>query len=259
MNNIAMEVDNDNRIAIVYLNRPLSLNALTSDLCSELCITFRDLDKNSDVRAVVLTGNGRAFCAGADIKEMRSQESLTAHAFLSLVRDTFLAIENIGIPVIAAINGVAYGGGFELALACDLRIAVEEAKFSLPEIELGIMPTGGATQRLPRIVGMTKAKELIFTSKKIGAQEAMEIGMLNTVVTSDQLMAVSKKMAYEVASKAPFALRMAKASLANAWESSFLMGLNTEITYGSMLWDTKDKEEGMKAFIKRRNPGFRGD
>ena len=259
MNNIVLEFDSDKQIAIVYLNRPLALNALTSDLCIELNSTFRQLDKNPDVRAVVLTGNGRAFCAGADIKEMRSQESLTAHNFLSLVRDTFLAVENIGIPVIAAINGVAYGGGFELTLACDLRIAVEEAKFSLPEIELGIMPTGGATQRLPRIVGMTKAKELIYTSKKITALEAKEIGLLNSIVTADQLLTASKKMACEIATKAPFALRMAKASLANAWEANLLMGLNTEITYGAMLWDTKDKEEGMKAFIKKRNPGFKGN
>lgn len=252
-------LDVEERVAIISLHRPLALNALTTEMCKQLINVFSELERQTDIRVAILTGTGRAFCAGADIIEMLNQSASEAYQFLYLIKETFLAVENASIPVIAAVNGVALGGGFELALACDLRVAAEHSRFGLPEVTLGIMPTGGATQRLPRLVGMTRAKEFILTGEQVNAKEALQIGLINRLVPNGELIFETKKLARNISENSPSALKMAKASLKNAWESNLNVGLKAEIGYGVMLWNTKDKKEGMTAFIEKRKPKFNGE
>ena len=257
MGSVLLEIEE--QVAIVSLHRPLALNALTTELCKHLLEVFSELEKQRDVRAVILTGTGRAFCAGADIIEMHNLSTVEAFKFLSLIKDTFLAVENASCPVIAAVNGVAFGGGCELVLACDLRMAAENSQFGLPEVTLGIMPTGGATQRLPRLIGMPRAKELILTGKRVKAKDALQIGLINMVVPNDELMSKAKELAWSISDNSPLAVKMAKASLKSAWESNIHMGLKAEINCGVMLWNTKDQKEGMTAFMEKRKPRFVGD
>lgn len=251
-------VNFEGRIAIITLNRPIVLNALTSNLCRELIDVFISLDTNPEIRTVILTGAGRAFCSGADIEEMSTKSSIQAYQFLKLIRNTFLEIENYSFPVIAAVNGVALGGGCELALACDLRLAATNAKFAFPEMDLGIMPTGGGTQRLPRLIGMTRAKEMIFTGCDISAKQAFEIGLVNRVLENNQLLSEAIRIARIISEKSPMTLKLAKASLRTVWDAGLNVGLNFEIGHGSLLWSTDDQKEGMAAFVEKRKPEFKG-
>jgi len=252
-------VERDGRLGVITLNRPTALNALNEQMCLELEDALRTWARGGGVHTVVLTGSGdRAFAAGADIKEMEPRSAQSALDFLRKVHAALTALERFPYPVIAAVNGVAFGGGCEVALACDLRIAAEHARFGQQEINLGIIPGGGATQRLPRLIGLAQARELIYTGRAIGAAEAHRLGLVNRVVPADRLLAEARALAEEMLAKGPVALRAAKEATALAMNTPLQSGLEAEIQQCAMLWDTADQKEGMRAFVEKRNPVFRG-
>ena len=247
-------------IGIIFLNRPKQMNALSVDLVEELSGLLDEIAGDVEIGVVIITGNERVFCVGADIKEVSSVDSpVKAHSFFAKIRSLFDKIEDLEKPVIAAVAGFALGGGCELALACDLRIAAENAKFGLPEIKLGIIPGGGGTQRLLRIMGVTKAKELIYTGESIDAKEAFARGLVNKVVTVESLMDEAKKMASKVTRHPSFALKMAK----HAVNGGINMDIKSAIAYEArcleILFSTEDMNEGINAFIEKRKPNFLGD
>jgi enoyl-CoA hydratase len=208
-------------------------------------------------KVVILTGAGdRAFVAGTDITEMENLSSFEAREFASLARKAIDRVENLDRPVIAAINGFALGGGCELSMACDLRIASERAKLGQPEINLGIIPGSGGTQRLPRLVGSPKAKQLIFTGELVDARTALDIGLVDMVVPHDQLMDETKKLAFTIASKSRVALALAKSAIDRGLNMDLQTALNYEIECFAQCFATKDQKEGMKAFLEKREANF---
>ena len=250
--------DKEDGIGIVTINRPESLNALNGEVCTELYKIFQEIEDDQDVRVIILTGSGeRAFVAGADIAEMQPQSSLEISSFIDTGRKAFDRIYTLSKPVIAAINGFALGGGCELAMCCDLRIASENAKFGQPEINLGIIPGAGGTQRLARLVGMTRAKELIYTGDIIDADTAYAIGLVNKVVPHDSLMAEAKELAHKLLSKSSIALSLAKQAINNGADISLSSALDIEAQCFSRCFDTEDQKEGMKAFLEKRKPEFK--
>jgi enoyl-CoA hydratase/carnithine racemase len=253
-------VERDNKTAIITLNRPKRLNALSIQLKKELVRTFSELEKDDSVWAVILTGGPKAFCAGADIKE-RSKTSLSKNEFYNermKNHEFFKKIEKFEKPVIAAINGVAVGGGLELALVCDFRIASETARFGLPEVKIGAIPSGGGTQRLPRLIGIAKAKELLFTANIINAEEAESAGLVSAVVPVDKLMPSAMALAEKISNNAPLAVRMAKRSVNMGMEMDLNAALDCEAQCAAMLAESKDREEGFKAFLEKRKPEYKG-
>jgi enoyl-CoA hydratase/3-hydroxyacyl-CoA dehydrogenase len=255
----ALELEKEGRIAIVRISRPEALNALNTKVLNELRETFKQLDEDNSIGVVILTGEGRAFVAGADIAEMVDKTPLEARKFTQLGQQVLESIESSEKIVIAAVNGFALGGGCELALACDLVLASEKARFGFPEVGLGIHPGFGGTQRLPRLIGRNKAKELIFTGDIITAKEALEIGLVNKLVPSDTLLQEAKGLANKIASKAPIAIKLAKSAINKGLEISLEHGLAYELETASLAFSTKDKVEGMKAFLEKRKPEFRGE
>jgi len=250
--------DKENGIGIVTINRPGSLNALNGEVYTELYELFQEIEGDQDVRVVILTGNGeKAFVAGADIAEMQPQSSLEISSFIDKARKASDRIYTLSKPVIAAINGFALGGGCELAMCCDLRIASENAKFGQPEINLGIIPGAGGTQRLTRLVGMTKAKELIYTGDIIDANTALTIGLVNKVVPPDNLMAEAKELARKMLSKSSIALSLAKTAITSGANMNLSPGLDLEAQCFSLCFATEDQKEGMKAFMEKRKPEFK--
>jgi len=259
MNYDTIKVDVKDRIATVSLNRPDALNALNSKVLSELECAFYEVQKDNDVGIVILTGVGdKAFVAGADIKEMTGKSPMDMREFTVMGHRVMNLIENLDKVVIAAVNGYALGGGCELALACDIRIASEKAKMGVPEVNLGIFPGFGGTQRLPRLVGRGKACELIFTADMIDANEAHRIGLVNKVVTHDKLMEEAYALAKKILTKGPVAIRLAKSSINKGLDTTFCAGLAYEIEAVSLTFSTEDKTEGMKAFVEKRKPEFKG-
>jgi enoyl-CoA hydratase/3-hydroxyacyl-CoA dehydrogenase len=248
----------DDNIAIITMNRPEAMNALNSKVLSDLNDIVDSVQKDNDITAVIITGEGKAFVAGADIKEMMDKNPIEARKFTLLGQEVFRKIENMNKPVIAAVNGFALGGGCELALSCDIILASENAKFGLPEVGLGIHPGFGGTQRLPRLIGKAKAKELIFTGDTLDAKEAERIGLVNMVVASDKLPGAARSLAKKIASKAPIAIRLAKSAVNKGCEMDLDTGLLYEVESVSNTFSTKDSKEGMKAFTERRKPEFKG-
>lgn len=248
----------EDKIAIITMDRPEALNALNSKVLSDLNEICLQVEKDESVSAVIITGEGKAFVAGADIREMLGKNPIEAREFTQLGQAVFRKIENITKPVIAAVNGVALGGGCELALACDIIIASENAKLGFPEVGLGIHPGFGGTQRLPRLVGRARAKELIFTADILDAKEAEKIGLVNKVVPHDMLLEVVRSTANKIASQAPFAVRLAKSAINKGTEMDLDTGLAYEVESVSMAFSTKDSKEGLKAFTERRKPKFQG-
>ncbi len=249
-------------VATVTLNRPDSMNALNALMKQELLTLFaEELPVAEEVRAVVLTGAGtKAFCAGADIKERSASEPRPAE-FIAAQRRAhalFRAIEALAQPTIAAINGFAFGGGTELALACDLRIAAQSASLGLTEVNLGVIPAGGGTQRLARLVGAGRAKELIFTGERVAAARAAEIGLVNRVVPDADLAAAAATLAAQLAAKPPLALRFAKQAIDRGMQVGLDAGLEYELYAAAILFDTEDRREGMRAFVEKRKPIFKG-
>ncbi len=246
-------------IAIITINRPDALNALNAETIDEILQCLEDIAKDDNVRAVILTGAGpKAFCAGADIKAMKGMTALDARKLSQMGYKLCKAIENLEKPVIAAINGYALGGGLEVAMACDLRIASEKARMGQTEINIGLIPGWGGTQRLPRLVGKTLAKEMVFTGKMIDAQTAYQRGLVNKVVPPEQLMDAAKEIAKELASKAPVALKLSKMLINHGLETDLDTALVLEREAFGVVASTEDLQEGVSAFLEKRKPVFKG-
>lgn len=250
--------EKENNIGIITMNRPKALNALNHELMTELDKLMNVITEDDEVKAVIITGNARAFVAGADIAYMVNAGPLKAEAFIELCHRAFDKIANLDKPVIAAIAGLALGGGCELALCCDIRIAAEGTTIGQPEINLGIMPGAGGTQRLARLIGEGWAKQLILTGDTIDAETAMKIGLVTKVVPVMSLMDEAKKMAGKLAAKAPIAMRMAKKCINCGSSVDLSSGLVFERKIWSFLFGTTDQKEGMQAFLEKRNVEFKG-
>jgi enoyl-CoA hydratase len=247
-------------IATITLNRPDRLNALSIRLKAELGAAFEEAGNDGEVLAVILTGGPKCFCAGADIKERAEIQLSQAEAYFSRLKNHhfFCAIENFEKPVIAAVSGVAVGGGCELSLVCDLRIASETARFGVPEVKLGMIPAAGGTQRLPRIIGVTRAKELLFTGDFIDAQEAYRIGLVNKVAPVDALMPEARAMAHKLIGRPPLAIKFAKRAVNTGMQMDLSSALDYESHCASLLSVSEDRAEGFKAFVEKRQPVFKG-
>jgi enoyl-CoA hydratase len=246
-------------IALITFNRPKALNALNRALLNAFSAALDDIAGKGDIRVVVLTGAGeKAFVAGADITELARQSPLQTKLLSERGHDIFLKIEALPQPVIAAVNGFALGGGCEIALACDLIYASETAQFGLPEINLGLIPGYGGTQRLPRLVGRNMAKEMIFTGKMIAAEEAQRMGLVNGICPPDALMETVMGTARILAAKGAVALRAAKQAVNQGLEAPLHTGIQMEINQFAMTLLSGDAREGMAAFLEKRKPVFGG-
>ncbi len=239
-------------VGILTIDRPEALNALNSAVLAELDAAITAVEQNDGIRAVILTGAGRSFVAGADIAEMKEFSSIDGKQFGVRGSGIFLRLENLPKPVIAAVNGFALGGGCELAMACDIRIASEKAKFGQPEVGLGITPGFGGTQRLPRIVGISKAMELILTAKTIGAAEALEIGLVSQVVPPEELMDKAMELANAICANAPIAVAESKRCIRMGMQTDIATGSAFESEAFGVTCGTQDKNEGMGAFLEKR-------
>ncbi|MDH3494683.1 MAG: enoyl-CoA hydratase-related protein [Acidobacteriota bacterium] len=245
-------------IALLTVNRPDKMNALNTEVHLEGVAALDELRDDDEIRVVVFTGAGdKAFIAGADISEFAGQTPVSQRAVFQ-ERTLFNSIDTFPKPVIAMISGFALGGGCELALACDIRVASEDAKLGQPEINLGIIPGGGGTQRLTRLVGEGNAMEMILTGDMIDAGEAFDIGLLNHVFPAEELEEETMKIAAKIASKSPVALQMAKEAVKTASRANLDEGLRREIDLFSVCFSSEDKEEGVAAFLEKRKPEFKG-
>ncbi len=255
--NIILEVENG--IATIFFNRPKALNALNNALFDELDIALDQVQTNTDIRVLILTGaGGKAFVAGADISELVKMNPLQAKYFSRKGQKVFSKIEALPIPAIAAVNGFALGGGSEAAMACDFIYASEKALFGLPEITLGLIPGFGGTQRLARLVGNNRAKELVFTGKNISAQKALAYGIVNEVFPHDTLMEEVMKTAKFIASKGRVALRAAKEVIQNGTATDLETGCRIENDAFALTMTSEDAKEGTSAFLEKRKPVFKG-
>ena len=243
-------------IALIQLNRPKELNALNLQLMLELKDALQNLDKNDEVRCIIITGNHQAFAAGADIKQM---ESRTPVDLIKIDQfETWDQIRKTSKPIIAAVCGFALGGGCELAMTCDMIVAGESAKFGQPEIKIGIMPGAGGTQRLTRAVGKALAMEMVLTGKFISAEEAQKAGLINRVVPDEVYLDEALKLASEVATMSPIALRLAKESVLKSFETGLQEGLYFERKNFYLTFSSEDQKEGMNAFVEKRKANFSG-
>lgn len=249
-------LERDGPVAVATLNRPKQLNALSYGLCKDLCTAFEELDRDDSVRVFVITGGERVFAAGADINEMvdATPFASTAHDRLVL-RDR---LNHLAKPVIAAVSGFALGGGCELAMSCDIIIASESAVFGQPEVNLGVIPGSGGTQRLTHLVGKHKAMELVLTGRFMNAAEAERCGLVNKVVPAEVLLDEAKAMAHAIARKPPIAVRFAKEAILKAANAPLDEGLAFERKSFYTLFASEDRREGMKAFLDKRKPEFKG-
>ena len=246
-------------MATITINRPQAMNALNDETVQELLLRLEDAEKDENVRVIVITGAGeKAFCAGLDLKPMRDINVIKAVEMSRRGQKLTLAIEEVGKPVIAAINGYALGGGLELAMACDIRIVSEKARIGQPEVNVGLIPGWGGTQRLPRLVGKGIAKELIFTGKMIDAKTAERIGLINVVVPPDELMSTVEELTKVIMSKPPIAIRLAKELINSSIETDQGTGLVHEAEAFGILSSTEDYREGVSAFIEKRKPEYKG-
>ncbi len=252
--NIKYEVKES--IAYVTVNRPKALNALNMKVLEELYCVFTAIEGDERVRAVILTGEGRAFVAGADISQMHRLSPIQGREMMILGHKVMNLIESIEKPVIAAVNGFALGGGCELSMACDIRIASEKAKFGQPEVGLGIIPGFGGTQRLARLVGKGMAKYLIFTGEYISAAEAYRIGLVEKVVPPEELISEAERLAKTIASNAPIAVGTAKTAINTGYGMDMLSAGKFEIEAFTAAFSSEDKKEGMSAFMEKRTPEF---
>jgi enoyl-CoA hydratase len=245
-------------LARVSLNRPEKRNALTCEMLERLAEIFTNLTARRDLRAVILEGSGGAFCAGTDIEELSQLETEGASAASRRGQRVCSLIENCGVPVVAAVNGAAAGGGCELALACHLRVAAASATFSLPETKLGVIPGYGGTQRLARLTGSGRALEMMLASRVLTAEEAFSAGLVNRVVEPAQLPAEAEALAREIASLAPLAIRACLEAVTRGQDLPLAEGLKLEAELFSHLFATEDMREGTRAFLEKRAPVFRG-
>lgn len=251
MNNLKLEVENE--IAVLTIDRPKALNALNTETLEELNEVLTEIEGRDDIKVVILTGSGeKSFVAGADIAEMINFTAPEARAFGMRAADPFFKLQNMRQVTIAAVNGFALGGGCEISMACDIRIASDNAVFGQPECGLGIIPGFGGTQRLARLVGMGRAKEIIFTCQNIDAEEAYRIGLVNKVVPQAELMDTAKKMASKILRNGSYAVSIAKAAINNGYDMDIKNAVEMEANLFGVVNDTHDKKEGMSAFLEKR-------
>ena len=256
MNEKLIVTSKEDGYAIVQFNRPDVLNAINMEVMTELVDALEALDKDDDVRCIILTGNEKAFAAGADIKEMTD-----ASAMEMLKRDQFARwdrIRKVKKPIVAAVSGFALGGGCELMMTCDIVIASETARIGQPEINIGVMPGAGGTQRLTRAVGKVKAMEMVLTGSMISADEALRWGLVNRVVPVEYVLEEAKNLAREIASKPPVAVRLAKEAVLKSFDTTIEGGLEFERKNFYMLFASDDQKEGMKAFVEKRKATWKG-
>jgi enoyl-CoA hydratase len=251
-----IEASNQNGIGLIELNRPSQYNALNRKMVREILHAAQDFDQNTEVLAIVITGKGRAFSAGADIDEMAEDNSIRLELLNQFADWDQLAL--IKKPLIGAVKGFVFGGGFELALCCDLLIAAEGTEFSFPEVNLGVMPGAGGTQRLTKIVGRTKALEWLWTGGRISTADALQHGLINRVVRHELLMEETLKTARIIAQQAPLSIRLIKDSVNKAVDYSLYEGMQFERKNFYLLFSSEDQKEGMNAFIEKRKPKFKG-
>ena len=245
-------------IVIVTINRPEALNALNSTVYNELYDLFEAIEGDADVRAVILRGSGeKAFAAGSDVAEMANMNTLEVQKFMATIRKASDRVYSLTKPTIAAISGYALGGGNELAMCCDLRICSEKARFGQPEINLGLIPGAGGTQRLPRLIGAAKAKEMIFLGDMIDAATAFNLGLVNKVVPPEKLMEEAMVWATKLAGKSSPVLAMAKLAINTGIDTDINSGLNVETKCDALCFATEDQKEGMKAFLEKRKAVFK--
>ena len=246
-------------IAIVTLNRPESANALSTQLIETINHTLEKIAQHPDIYCTIITGaHDRSFCAGADLKERLKMTDEQVVDTVSKIGDMVTRVEQLAMPVIAALNGVAFGGGLELALACDFRIASDHIKLGLTETSLAIIPGAGGTQRLPRLIGPGQAKRLIYTAQPIGAEEALQIGLVEKIVKSTDLLNETINLAEKITGNGPIALRQAKIAVNTGMQTNLAMGLAIEHESYQQTIRTKDRLEGLRAFQEKRKPNFKG-
>lgn len=252
-------LERDGAVAVVTLNRPKVLNALNNQTLAELASCLAGLKADPEVRAIILTGAGeKSFVAGADINELAALSPVEGQAHARRGQLIFDAIENLGKPVIAAINGFALGGGCELAMACTMRLAADTARFGQPEVNLGLIPGYAGSQRLPRLVGKGIAMEILLTGDMVGAQRAYEIGLVNRVVPAAELMAEARKLAQALAAKAPIAVRFILDAVNQGLEAPFAVGQYLETSLFGTIASSEDMREGTKAFLEKRRAEWQG-
>ncbi|PJZ77281.1 enoyl-CoA hydratase-related protein [Leptospira neocaledonica] len=257
MSESLIHLQKEGKLAILEINRPSALNALNEELLNELTSEITNLEKDPAIRVVIITGQGKAFVAGADIAKMKELNVGGAEKFAALGQSTFDRIQKSRLVSIAAVNGFALGGGLELALSCDIRIGSEKAKLGLPEVSLGLIPGFGGTQRLARLIGYGRAAELIFTGDMIGAEEAYRIGILNKLVKDgEDLISTAKATAESILKKGPIAVSTAKSVILNGLDMQLSKGQELEKKEFSNLFSGKESKEGMGAFLEKRPPNF---
>jgi enoyl-CoA hydratase len=244
------------RVALVTLNRPQALNALNRALLTELGEALHALDADPQIGAIVITGSARAFAAGADIKEMAEMSAveMLSNGF----SDLFARLARVSKPVIAAVSGFSLGGGFELALLCDMIVAAESAKFGLPEVTIGVIPGGGGTQRLTRAVGKALAMEMILNNRHLSAAEAEKYGLVNRVFPDERMLDEALSLAADIAARSPLSLRLAKEAVNAAFEGSLSETLDDERRLFQLTFASEDQKEGMAAFLEKRKPTWKG-
>ncbi len=247
-----VKLEQQGHVGIITIDRQEALNALNSQVLTDLNDVLDQVESNKDIYVAVLTGAGRSFVAGADIGEMKNLNAVQAKAFSDYGNNVFLRIENLSKPIIAAVNGFALGGGCEISMACDIRLASEKAKFGQSEVSLGITPGFGGTQRLPRLVGSARAMELILTARVIGAAEAESIGLVNAVYPPAQLMPKALEMANAIAKQAQVAVRASKQCIRKGMQTDINTGATYEAMAFAVCFDTEDQIEGMSAFLEKR-------
>jgi enoyl-CoA hydratase len=246
-------------IGLLTINRPEKMNAISRELTSELRQLLDEIESDEELRVLVITGAGdKAFVAGADVNEIVDREAKMGRRVSKERQEIFSRIENLHVPSIAAVNGYALGGGLELALACSIRICSEKAQFGAPEVKLGIIPGDGGTQRLPRLVGLGRAMEMILTGDFIDAQEACRIGLVNRVVPPEKLMSAAMELAQKIASRPPLAVRYAKEAVNRSQEGATGSGFALESFLHALCCTTEDKKEGVAAFLEKRKGEFKG-
>jgi enoyl-CoA hydratase/carnithine racemase len=260
MSDDVLRMEEKDGVLWLTLNRPQVMNSFNFDLLRALKAQIDGIRFRPEIRVVIITGAGeKAFCAGADLKERATLPPLQVKEFIFTIRDLFSSIENLNKPVIAAVNGVALGGGTELALACDIRIASATASMGLTETRLAIIPGAGGTQRLPRLIGRGKAKELIFTGRRVPAEEALAIGLVNQVCAPDQLRKTCDAMAAEICETGPIAIEQAKYAINHGLETDLHTGLAIESNAYWVTIPTQDRLEGLAAFREKRKPVYKGE
>ena len=253
-----VKVEQDGGVATLIIDRQEKLNALDPQVVEEIGQALLELEAEGP-RAIIVTGAGeKSFVAGADIAAMSTMEPIEAKRFAEIGHAAMALLDKSPVPTIAAVNGFALGGGCEIALACDIRVAAENALFGFPEVGLGILPGMGGTQRLPRLIGPALAKELIFTGRRIGAEEAHRIGLVNRIVPQGEALSTAREVAAEISANGPIAVRHAKAAANRALDVDLISGLEYEADQFALLFSTSDAREGMGAFMERRKPGFEG-